>query len=456
MPFSGVGRENKLTIGLPPHEWLGWALGSLMSQGAQGVVSARAVKSFAEAVERELMRAGRAGTAEVDATSPEVTTACELLRRALQAIKEEDAGDGVLFVPDDRTAALLMSFLAERLPAPGSTETHYETELASDDLAGWVTRFVPSWLKGRFNKHAFEMPDDVPTLMPVDFRLAILGDWGSGLYGAPVSASSIRSAVPRFDAVIHLGDVYYAGTPREVTERFLNLWPSIPGASSWALNSNHEMFSGGAGYFDTTLRDPRFALQRGSSCFAWENDHFVFLGLDTGYHDHDLGPEQGGWIRRCAAAAHDRKLVLFSHHQPFSAFDRQGTKLVEALRDLLEERRVVAWYWGHEHRCVFFGKHARWSTWGRCVGHGGYPQARDAFPTPADSVNADGSSWREVSREGVPDAWVLDGPNRYVVGHAEKYAPHGYVSLHFHGPMIHEAVHAPDGSLLLRHRIPEG
>jgi len=427
-----------------------------MSQGVAGVVQARVVKVFAEAIRRELERARQSGTLEARAPSPSTRESLDLLDRALGAIAARDPGDEVLFVPDDRTAALLMSFLSEHLPEPGRSRHPYEVDLGHDDVVGWVARFLPVWLEGHVRKHHFVPPDDRATRIPERFRVALLGDWGSGLYGAPVSASSIRATAPRFDAVVHLGDVYYAGTPREVTERFLNLWPDVPGASSWALNSNHEMFSGGEGYFDTTLRDPRFALQHGSSCFAWENEHFVVLGLDTGYDDHALGPAQLAWVRRWAAAAHARKLVLLSHHQPFSAFDGDGPKLVAALGELLEEQRVIAWYWGHEHRCVFFRRHPRWSMWGRCVGHGGYPEKRDKFSGRPDSENGDGSSWREVSKAGVPGAWSLDGPNRYVVGHADKYSPHGYVSLHFDGPVIRESVHSPDGSLLLRHDIPEG
>ena len=102
---------------------------------------------------------------------------------------------------------------------------------------------------------------------------------------------------------------------------------------------------------------------------------------------------------------------------------------------------------------MFFEKHVAWSLWGRCIGHGGFPQRRDTFTEPAESINADGSSWRHVERPGVPGAWVLDGPNPYIPEHSEHYGPNGYVALHFHGPSIHETVHAPDGALLLKKKI---
>jgi len=424
-----------------------------MVKAAETVVGANSVKRFAAAIGKYLESQSVPGAFELDGRDPAVTAAIAELTQAVENVTVEDRGDGVLFVPENRTAALLMSFLAGQAAqhCARTNERFLEAQLAEDDLGGWAAKFVPAWIKGRFKKHAFVSPDQTPLEVPNDFRLVLLGDWGSGLYGAPISAASIQGARPAFDALLHLGDVYYAGTKEEAVERFLNLWPDVPGATSWALNSNHEMYSGGEGYFDVTLADVRFAQQRGSSCFAWENDHFLFVGLDTGYEEHDIGNEQRAWLRELSSTKSSKRLVLFSHHQPFSAFETEGSKLISALSGLLETGRVAAWYWGHEHRCVFFERHSAWSLWGRCVGHGGYPQKRDAFDELPESTNPDGSSWREVRRAGVPNAWVLDGPNPNVPGHAEKYAPHGYVALHFDGPLVHETVHAPDGTLLLAH-----
>lgn len=417
----------------------------------RAVVHSGSVRQFAAVVMKTLLARSAPGTYESDEPSVAGREAVAELTSALSAIEGADCGNGVLFAPDNRTAALLMSFLAERQSEARPHRAALETELARDDLAGWALEFIPAWLRGRLTKHEFVAPAAQTITVPNRFRLAILGDWGSGLYGAPVSAATIEAAEPRFDFALHLGDVYYAGTEKEVTERFLNLWPMIPEARSWALNSNHEMFSGGAGFFEKTLRDPRFSEQAGSSCFAWENAHFLFLGLDTAYEDHTIGAAQRRWIDERVRAAKHKRVVLFSHHPPFSAFGTSASKLTAVLADLLGSGRVLAWYWGHEHRCVFFERHPHWSLWGRCVGHGGYPQARDTFDQPAESINRDGSSWQHVTHAGVPSAWVLDGPNPYIDGHSEKYGPHGFVSLRIDGPVIRETVHAPDGTLLLAH-----
>jgi hypothetical protein len=424
-----------------------------MPKDVQAVVRGSGARIFAAAIQRSLAKRTTRGSFEQDGPDPVAQQAIADLSEAVELLAAQDRDDGVLFAAENRTAALLMSFIARKQPAPATSQEFFESQLAHDDFAGWINEFVPAWLKGRFKKREFVVPNGV-FAAPNYFRLAVVGDWGSGLYGAPISAASIQSAKPAFDAVLHLGDVYYAGTKHEVTERFLNLWPDVPGASSWALNSNHEMYSGGEGYFDVTLKDERFKAQLGSSCFAWENAHFLFLGLDSALENHAIGPHQKAWIYERAQTAAGKKLILFSHHQPFSAFESDGPRLVEVLDDLLGAGRVMAWYWGHEHRCVFFEKHVGWSMWGRCVGHGGFPQGRDKFDKPIESTNSDGSScWREVSRPHVPDAWVLDGPNPYIPEHAEKYGPHGYLALHFDGPVIHESVHAPNGALLLKKQL---
>lgn len=425
-----------------------------------------------EAAVRTLMAALQLGASQssgarsvLEAAEPDRAVFEELqvkLPSAIAALSASDHGDGVLSAPDDPLASLLQSFLAERSSANYATLVRegklrasqsggFEAKFDERDIAGWVLHFLPSWLHGRFSKRAFVPPANTVHTIPNDARIALLGDWGSGLYGAPICARSIQSASPRFAAVVHLGDVYYAGTTTEVQTRFLDAWPEVPGASNWAINSNHEMYSGGEGYFDRTLHDSRFG--QGSSCFAFQNDQFLFVGLDTAYDDHDLSTLQQQWLADRLAAAGSRKLVLFSHHQPYSHFEKGGTQLVSRLIELLNGRRVFAWYWGHEHRCVIYDRHPSWGLWGRCVGHSGYPAFRDHFKGERERVHPDGSAFWRVASIGVPSALVLDGPNPYVTGHADRYSPNGYVSLKLDRSQIHETVNAPDGTVLFEHTI---
>src|SRR5438067_10197938 len=119
---------------------------------------------------------------------------------------------------------------------------------------------------------------------PNQWRVAILGDWGTNLYGAPVSAKSVATDTNSFSMLMHLGDVYYSGTPSETTERFLNSWPKRTDRNliQRALNGNHEMYSGGFAYYDATLP----AFHQWGSYFAFANDNWLLVGLDTGQVEH--------------------------------------------------------------------------------------------------------------------------------------------------------------------------
>jgi hypothetical protein len=74
-----------------------------------------------------------------------------------------------------------------------------------------------------------------------------------------------------------------------------------------------------------------------------------------------------------------KKLVLFSHQQPYSRLDSQGPKLQAALKHLLDTRAITAWYWGHEHQCVIYDPHPTFGMIGRCLGNGGIPEPRLHF-----------------------------------------------------------------------------
>jgi len=106
-------------------------------------------------------------------------------------------------------------------------------------------------------------PDAVVDQIADKAEIAVMGDWGTNLYGAPVSAASIK-AKGGYELLVHLGDIYYSGTKAEVQQRFLQVWPSAAAKLNRALNGNHEMYSGGFAYFDDIL--PKF--QQRSSYFA--------------------------------------------------------------------------------------------------------------------------------------------------------------------------------------------
>jgi hypothetical protein len=182
-----------------------------------------------------------------------------------------------------------------------------------------------------------------------------------------------------------------------------------------------------------------------SSYFAFQNENWILACLDTSYDDHDLHGDQAKWVRDLAAASPKAKLVLFSHHQPFSLLDAQGPKLVYKLGSLFDTKRIYAWYWGHEHHCILYMPHSLYGLRGRCVGHGGFPYFRekkvlgDAPPAKPE--------WKNLtSKNLVPSAKILDADNPFITEAPKDYGPNGYMTLEFDDENLTETVHMPDGT----------
>jgi len=362
------------------------------------------------------------------------------LEAALPAIDKEQERSGVMVSPRDRTSSLLQTFLAEQAQKTGKVDRArigMEAKFDSNDILGWFGSFFTWWKK--LHPHPWVQGDAQPAAFPDTARFALLSDWGTGLYGAPVCARSIASDQAGYYMVMHLGDVYYSGTDDEMQSRFLDIWPKANGAINRGLNGNHEMYTGGIAYFDAALKQ----FGQTASYFALQNEHWLLACLDTAYADHDLAGDQAAWLSNLMAQAGDRKVVLFSHHQPFSLMDVQGPKLVEKLRQQLEARRIYAWYWGHEHHCVIYDDHPEWGLKGRCIGHSGFPEFRkkEWGDAPAQP------KWLRLNATSdSPAGFVQDGRNDYIPGHETEYCPHGYVTLEFEGDQMTELVRQADGS----------
>jgi hypothetical protein len=372
------------------------------------------------------------------------------LGAALKKLEEADKNPGVLISPDHRVASLLQAFLAERANETGQLQElpmgGKEAKFDNNDWLGWAGSFFTWWRK--IKPHPFLTAAADPEAIDNTLRVAMLGDWGTGLYGAPVCARTIEQDPKGYKLAVHLGDVYYAGNKGEVQERFLDLWPRNDGATNRALNSNHEMYTGGHAYFSLTLQ--RFG--QAASYFAFQNDHWVLVGLDSGYKEHDLAGEQAGWLRNIIDNAADRKIILMSHHQPISRLESQGPNLVEKLGEFLNARKIFAWYWGHEHRCLLYDKHPAWDMFGRTVGHGGFPYFRDDISALSEEPGLPGW-YRLGSNNMVPGGLLLDGPNEHVKDHEDKYGPNGYMFLEFDGPHLNEILQDPSGNVIYERQL---
>jgi hypothetical protein len=277
-----------------------------------------------------------------------------------------------------------------------------------------------------------------------DARLVIVGDWGTGLPRAcSVSgfmADEVTDALRhgRQAHVIHLGDVYYSGLPHEVQRNVLadGRWPVTPelaaaGVTSWSLNGNHDMYGGGFGYFGTLLGDPRWEAQRSpdgqpTSYFRLTSPSWNIVGLDTAWdrdplsegHTGMLEDPQGEFVAG-VAADNGRKLMLLSHHQLISVYDKDdlGHTLGQKLEPVLSQDRVTAWLWGHEHRCMAFAPTGG-VEFPRCIGHGGVPVTMPR--EPGDPVDAPGL-WEE---------------RRYFVQRRSRWSRFGFAVLDLAGDRI--------------------
>lgn len=373
------------------------------------------------------------------------------MQRALDALHEAQVVPDVMTSPDDPVAAALQTVLSEnahnlgvptQIPAGGR-------ELRLGDFDPRWAKSLVGLIKMHLNVGKFDFREGPTTGDPIpdQARIGILGDWGTNLYGAPHCAEAIKDD-GNFNALIHLGDVYYTGSKSEVEGRFLAEWPFLRNVVNRACNSNHEMFSGGVPYAQQTLT--RF--KQPSSLFWLENKHWVLLGLDTAYVDGELGPLQVDWMTTvCAKAADEKKRVLlFSHHQPWRTDNGEEQPLVKPIRKVLGENRVAGWYWGHEHLCSLFEAHPKWEMWGACIGHSGFPYVRlsdakdERWERVGDPV-ADNGAWHKIPARRTVAGVLLDGPNRWIENHEDKFGPNGYAVLELDGEHLRELIFTPSG-----------
>ena len=292
----------------------------------------------------------------------------------------------------------------------------------------WISCVFAMAKRKYTKKHPFVASPAVSRIAD-ESRLIVVGDWASGLPRAIKVADQMREALrPGINRkleqhAIHLGDTYYSGWPSEYQRRFIPWWPvnafESKFVSSWSLNANHDMYSGGEGYYETLLKDPRFAGHAGCSYFALHSKHWRVLGLDTGWIEGDLEGPQLEWVRtQCdEARANEQRVLLLSHHQLVSSYEHQGKRLESRLGELLKAGKIDAWIWGHEHRCMVYepGSGLQYAA---CVGHGGVPvymYHRDNGKYPAPGIFED---------------------RRYIRSGAERWAYMGFCVLDFNGPRM--------------------
>ncbi len=229
--------------------------------------------------------------------------------------------------------------------------------------------------------------DDADTL-----SLALVGDWGTGPFldgeGQLSPPEAIMEQISRLDVdyTIHLGDVYPLGA-KEFYDLFFQGWK--PGRrGSFNLNSNHDMYAWGTGYFEHAMKHPMFAHQQETSYFAVEFGDWIIVGLDAAYYaDLPLmydgkvqDPDQRAFLQKVREQADKtgQKTFLMTHHH---ALMPEGTETTQLWDDVVSDEALGkapdVWYYGHYHAAAVYSPHsaAGPDTKIRAMGHGAIPFA---------------------------------------------------------------------------------
>lgn len=288
------------------------------------------------------------------------------------------------------------------------------------------------------HKHPF--PTGAPSIQQMNdtASFALVGDYGTGNFGSGDSASTkISKFIPTLkpDYAIHLGDVYYAGTTPEETSKLLAYWPQ-GSLASFALNSNHEMYSGGGPYFNTVVGSPIFnKLQSPWSFFALENTNWIIVGLDSAYYSSaftlymngTLGADNNQTQFLSQVAARNKRTIILTHHNPIPigglGDDPQSTdEGYQLYRDVMNafdgHTPPVYWYYGHKHVGAAY-KELPSRMLCRCLGHGALPAGVASDLTSSAFVD-----WFEKCNAGDPDDTLR--------------IFNGFVSLELNGPKLTE------------------
>src|SRR6185295_4833312 len=168
------------------YERLSATLGKVFDQKPESLLEApkNPVPSGYEAFESD----------EPPASDDEAAALFESYTRALKILEADQRHSGVFVAPDDQFTSLLQSHLAESAMQMGKveqTDDGLEAQFDEHDVLGWAKSLFTWWKKIR--PHKWRVAPDAAESMPNKVRVAILGDWGTGMYGAPACAKSIEA-----------------------------------------------------------------------------------------------------------------------------------------------------------------------------------------------------------------------------------------------------------------------
>jgi Calcineurin-like phosphoesterase len=269
-----------------------------------------------------------------------------------------------------------------------------ELKFAVCDVAGWaecLTAYLA--FKASGGTLPYRPNQNIVVDLPSHAKIAIIGDWGTGDAVAINLLQQVADLKP--DILIHLGDIYYAGTAGESNDNFLAVCRQVLGnsISLFSLCGNHDMYSGGNGYYGLIEE-----IGQKSSYFCLQNDDWLLLAMDTGHNDtnpvtvntnmtslvNTSGWSEANWLVDKIQQAGSRQVAVFSHHQLFSPFTSVGSvdghayaynpNLFADFESVIS--KISIWFWGHEHTLALYDPYMGLVR-GRCAGASAVPVFTD-------------------------------------------------------------------------------
>jgi hypothetical protein len=311
--------------------------------------------------------------------------------------------------------------------------------------------------------------------LPEDARVAVIGDWGTGLPDARAMVVALLREL-RPTALVHLGDIYYSGTRREAAHNFADVLAAAfaevpPRLPAFNLPGNHDYYSGGAAFYALLDRLNEGPARQAASyfCVKSERDRWQLVGMDTGFHGRNPGAafdpfatgphlhdSETAWIRDKLDRFAGRTILL-SHHPLFSARraingPRSGRqpnfndRLLDAVAPSLE--RVAAWIWGHEHSLAIYEDGLHGLAKGRLVGCSGFEMG--AAEDPYEPRFADVRFHQPQVRLSMEHGWYDHGFALIELGAAAAIEYYQFPTW----AVTAEPPSPPSVSLLYRERLP--
>jgi|GEM_PF-410962 len=281
--------------------------------------------------------------------------------------------------------------------------------LLDKNVLNWFVKSIPAIFRSHAKYTTYPQGEGVFPMASIsgknNAQVALIADWASCTVESESIAELVKLKNPEYS--VHLGDTYFIGNEKQVEENFGSegAWPYAPNGT-FALLGNHEMYSGGEGYFKNLLpymgikTDGKITGPQKAPFFCLENDYWRIIGIDTGYDclsglfKNNVGlklpNELIEWLENTVKLNDDKRgLIFLSHHQYCSAFkqlpgetqydwfsEEEFQQPAMQLAKIIGQNRPVLWLWGHEHRLAIYGSYQAAggiTAYGRCIGNGGMP-----------------------------------------------------------------------------------